>query len=328
MAFSNEQHRKRYAEDPKHREKKLADNRVYRAEHRERLNALWLERWRSNPAYRERRRLARLKRLYGLSAERYRREIREIFQVTELLAELGDDPRRHDLELKVWVAENRAQVLLTKLATPNEEERKKVELWAEAMLRLVSENSADLSFYLKVVSDNTTVPVIITDAQGAVKFHRNLEDRVAKDTALLHAELKAMAALARIGLSISPAAGYSAPAATGIPITLYMKAQNRFCFVVRIVARDSRMADATLRRSPRMSVTSLASIAISVPVPMAIPTSARDRAGASLMPSPTIATTSPSLRSRSISAILPSGRRPAATRSTPTSRATVWAVCS
>lgn len=76
-----------------------------------------------------------------------------------------------------------------------EEERKKVELWAEAMLRLVSENSADLSFYLKVVSDNTTVPVIITDAQGAVKFHRNLEDRVAKDTALLHAELKAMAAL-------------------------------------------------------------------------------------------------------------------------------------
>lgn len=71
VAFSNEQHRKRYAEDPKHRAKKLADNRAWRADHREQLNGLWLERWRSNPAYRERRRLARLKRLYGLSAERY-----------------------------------------------------------------------------------------------------------------------------------------------------------------------------------------------------------------------------------------------------------------
>jgi two-component system, sporulation sensor kinase D len=76
-----------------------------------------------------------------------------------------------------------------------EEERKKVELWAEAMLRLVSENSADLSFYLKVVSDNTTVPVIITDAQGEVKFHRNLEDRIAQDAALLQEELKTMSAL-------------------------------------------------------------------------------------------------------------------------------------
>jgi Recombination endonuclease VII len=73
VAFTNEQHRKRYAEDPQHREHKLAANRVYRAEHRERLNALWLERCRGNAAYRERRALARIKRLYGLSAEQYRR---------------------------------------------------------------------------------------------------------------------------------------------------------------------------------------------------------------------------------------------------------------
>lgn len=33
-------------------------------------------------------------------------------------------------------------------------------------------------------------------------------------------ELKAMAALARTGLSISPVKGYKAPAAMGIPITL------------------------------------------------------------------------------------------------------------
>jgi hypothetical protein len=33
-------------------------------------------------------------------------------------------------------------------------------------------------------------------------------------------ELNAIAALARMGLSNSPSAGYSAPAATGMPITL------------------------------------------------------------------------------------------------------------
>ena len=73
MAFTNEQHRKRYAEDPEHRENKLAANRVYRAEHRERLNELWRDRWRSNAAYRERHALTRIGRLYGLSEEQYRR---------------------------------------------------------------------------------------------------------------------------------------------------------------------------------------------------------------------------------------------------------------
>lgn len=73
MAFTNEQHRKRYAEDPEHREHKLAANRVYRAEHRERLNTLWRENWRTNAACRERHALTRIERLYGLSAAQYRR---------------------------------------------------------------------------------------------------------------------------------------------------------------------------------------------------------------------------------------------------------------
>jgi hypothetical protein len=72
VAFSNEQHRKRYAEDSKHRENKLAANRAYRAEHRERLNALWRERWRASADYRERHAGTRRNKLYGLSAEQYR----------------------------------------------------------------------------------------------------------------------------------------------------------------------------------------------------------------------------------------------------------------
>jgi hypothetical protein len=77
VAFTNEQHRKRYAEDPEHREHKLAANRVYRIEHRERLNELWRERWRANAAYRERHALTRLARIYGLSAAQYRRLLKK-----------------------------------------------------------------------------------------------------------------------------------------------------------------------------------------------------------------------------------------------------------
>ena len=82
-------------------------------------------------------------------------------------------------KVKLWAeaVQNRAQLvnytekLFDRL---REEERKKVELWAEAMLRLVNTKETDFSFYLKVVSDNTTVPVIITDAKGEVKFHRTI----------------------------------------------------------------------------------------------------------------------------------------------------------
>src|SRR5262245_34083587 len=57
----------------------------------------------------------------------YEQQVRETFQVTELLADLQDDPKRYDLELKVWKAENKALVLVAKLAAPREDDRKAVE---------------------------------------------------------------------------------------------------------------------------------------------------------------------------------------------------------
>jgi hypothetical protein len=68
-----------------------------------------------------------LEQLKKSTPERYRREVRAIFHATELLADLGDDAQRHDLELKIWVAENRAQILVARLSTPSEDERKKVQ---------------------------------------------------------------------------------------------------------------------------------------------------------------------------------------------------------
>ena len=66
-----------------------------------------------------------------------------------------------------------------------------------------------------------------------------------------------------------------------------MKAQNRFWRMFRIVALESAMASETAVSLPDISTTSAASMAMSVPVPTARPTSASARAGASLIPSPT-----------------------------------------
>jgi len=73
VAFSNEQHRRRYAENRKHRDEKLAANRAYRAEHRDRLNAERRDKWRSDADLRARHGGARLTRNYGLSRDEHRR---------------------------------------------------------------------------------------------------------------------------------------------------------------------------------------------------------------------------------------------------------------
>jgi hypothetical protein len=65
----------------------------------------------------------------------YEAQIRETFQVTELLAELQDDDKRYQLELKIWKAENKALVLVARLATPKEEDRKAIESQLHALAK-------------------------------------------------------------------------------------------------------------------------------------------------------------------------------------------------
>ena len=76
-----------------------------------------------------------LEKLKKDNAARYQQEIREIFQVTELLADLQDEPRRHELELRIWKAETKASAFVAKLSTPNEEERKKIEASLQELAR-------------------------------------------------------------------------------------------------------------------------------------------------------------------------------------------------
>ena len=96
--------------------------------------------------------------------------------------------------------------------------------------------------------------------------------------------------------------------------------------MVRMVWRLRFSAVITVVISLRISVMSADSIATSVPLPMAMPTSACTRAGASLMPSPTIATILPSDCNLRTTATLSWGSTSASTRSTPSSRAIAWAV--
>ena len=102
--------------------------------------------------------------------------MRETFQVTELLADLQDDPKRHDLELRIWKAENKSLVLVAKLATPKEDDRKAVE---EQLLALAKE-----LVELDLQSMEHRVEVLRTELASAkdelAKFRDNL-DRTTKD---------------------------------------------------------------------------------------------------------------------------------------------------
>jgi two-component system, sporulation sensor kinase D len=57
------------------------------------------------------------------------------------------------------------------------EERKKVEIWAEAIRQsnLANENT-DLDLIIKIIEGNTTIPIIYTDVNNQVIFTRNLDE--------------------------------------------------------------------------------------------------------------------------------------------------------
>ena len=80
------------------------------------------------------------------------------------------------------------------------------------------------------------------------------------------------------------------PAAMGTPSALYKNANQRFWRMFFITACERRRARNSALRSPCTSVSAALSVATSVPVPIAIPTCAAASAGASLVPSPAIAT--------------------------------------
>jgi signal transduction histidine kinase len=72
-----------------------------------------------------------------------------------------------------------------------EGERKKAELYAEATKQL-SADVQDVSFVLKVLQENTSVPVILTDDKDEIQISRNLDSTKEKDKAYLQEQLQIM----------------------------------------------------------------------------------------------------------------------------------------
>jgi nitrogen-specific signal transduction histidine kinase len=75
-----------------------------------------------------------------------------------------------------------------------DEERKKVELWAEAQSKITNEELSDenLSFYVKVLQYNETVPVILVDKDGNIITQRNLNSKKAGNIKYLKRKLSQM----------------------------------------------------------------------------------------------------------------------------------------
>jgi len=63
-----------------------------------------------------------------------------------------------------------------------QEERQRMEVWAEAMRSLNSaDENTDLNLVLQVINGNNTIPVIVVDKDGNVQTHRNLDIKFEAD---------------------------------------------------------------------------------------------------------------------------------------------------
>lgn len=56
------------------------------------------------------------------------------------------------------------------------EEERKIKLWAKAVEAVfLADDDSNLSFYSQIIQDNKTIPVILTDQDGQIIAHRNLD---------------------------------------------------------------------------------------------------------------------------------------------------------
>jgi hypothetical protein len=83
--------------------------------------------------------LSLLERLKKDNPTRYQQEIRAVFQVAEMLADLEEDPQRHDLELQIWKLESKAHSLAARLQGQGEVERRTTEAELQKMARQLVE---------------------------------------------------------------------------------------------------------------------------------------------------------------------------------------------
>jgi signal transduction histidine kinase len=77
------------------------------------------------------------------------------------------------------------------------EEYKRMQLWSEATKILASPESTEegaINLVLDVISQNTTIPVLLCDSLGNILFHRNVTQNDENDTLLLRKQYRQMVA--------------------------------------------------------------------------------------------------------------------------------------
>jgi signal transduction histidine kinase len=119
------------------------------------------------------------------------------FWYTHTLARrIADDEK---IKARVWAKAVQSRAQLIKFTNHlfseiKQEERKKAELVAEAFKQLNQfDNTSNINFVLKVLQENTTIPVILLNDNGEMTS-RNLDPQKSKDTAFLNSELRLMKA--------------------------------------------------------------------------------------------------------------------------------------
>ncbi|MGQ0827835.1 MAG: sensor histidine kinase [Bacteroidota bacterium] len=116
-----------------------------------------------------------------------------LWYTNTLVNKIAQEERR---KVKLWADAIQKKANLVKYTNElfnkiKADERKKVELWAEAT-RQLSKDLSDYGFVLKVVSDNTTVPVVLADEHGNPITSRNLDPEKEKDKTYLKMQMQAM----------------------------------------------------------------------------------------------------------------------------------------
>ncbi len=120
-----------------------------------------------------------------------------LWYTTQLAQTIANDEKQ---KVKLWADAVQRKAKLVKFTNDlfqklQTEELKKAELYALATKELNSQSNQISLFVLKVLQDNTTVPVILTDNEGHVNASRNLDSVIANDKQALQKELELMKAL-------------------------------------------------------------------------------------------------------------------------------------
>lgn len=120
-----------------------------------------------------------------------------LWYTNKLVNDIKDDEEK---KVRLWVEAIQKKAGLVKFTNDlfqklQTEERKKAELYALATKELSGNGDGISEFVLKVLQDNTTVPVILTDEDGRINASRNLDSIVTHDSSAIKNELEVMKGL-------------------------------------------------------------------------------------------------------------------------------------